>query len=124
MFDRKGEIVVNKKIFLSLFLLVAVIVFAVPVSVEASGGTVVSTIVPQKDTSSSDTDDDRNVYKEEQQSETPVVTNTKSGSTATSKTGDDTNVLLWVITALGSIGILAGIGLQAKISKHHKERLR
>lgn len=114
MFDRKGKIVVNKKIFLSLFLFVAVIVFAVPVSVEASGGTVVSTIVPQKDTSSSDADDDRNVYKEEQQSETLVVTNTKSGSTATSKTGDDTNVLLWVITVLGSIGILAGIGLQAK----------
>lgn len=112
----------NKKVFLSL-ILVSVIVFAVPVSVEASGGTVVSTIVPQKDTSSSDTNDDRNVHKEDQQSETPAVTNMKRGGTTTSKTGDDSNVLLWVITALGSIGILAGIGLRGKIS-NHKERVR
>lgn len=38
----------TKKVFLSLFLLVSVILFAVPVSAEASGGTEISTVVPNK----------------------------------------------------------------------------
>lgn len=159
-----------KKTFLSLLLLVSVMLFAVPVSAEASGGTVISTVVPHKYTITFDvvggsieyenalykngdkiqltegtdltfklhadsqyklkqvsyngqniTDqvsDGVIVIKNVQQDGTLGVTYTKIGSIISPLTRDNSNLLLWMILALGSVVTLAGIGLQTKKSKH------
>lgn len=160
-----------KKLFSFLFLVLSIMLIALPVSAETSDGTIISTVVPHKYTITLDIVGNGSVEYEDvlykdgdtiqviegtdmtfklqadskyklksvlyngqnvteqitdsviainnvQQDGTLAVTYVKLGGILNPATGDNSNILLWSILALGSAVTFIGIVFKMKKAKH------